>query len=131
MKRHELLLILVQKVIFVHDELYLSTESYIYPRRVTPSKVLSAISSISTAILRNEAEITTIWQGLKLAQKSMYKIQARTKPPTTSIAEKDCEITMAAKAKPGTRNWKGRSAICWQSRFKTSAIYKREGRAWP
>ena len=36
----------------------------------------------------------------------MYKIQARTKPPTTSIAEKDCEITMAAKVKLGTRNWK-------------------------
>ena len=52
--------------------------------------------------LRKEAEITAIWQGLKLALRSMYKIQARTKPPTTSIAEKDCEITMAAKVKPGT-----------------------------
>ena len=71
------------------------------------------------------------WPVSTVAQRSMYKIQARTKPPTTSIAEKDCEITMAAKVKPGTRNWKGRSAICWQSRFKTSAIYKREGRAWP
>ena len=81
-----------------------------------------------TAILRNEAEITTIWQGLKFAQRSMYKIQARTKP---SFSERDCEITMAAKVKPGTRNWKGSSAICWQLRFKTSAVYKREGRAWP
>ena len=78
--------------------------------------------------LRKEAEITGIWQGLKLALRSMYKIQARTKPPTTSIAEKDSEM---AKVKPGTRNWKGRSAICWHSNFKTSAIYKREGRAWP
>ena len=75
-------------------------------------------------LLRKEAEITAIWQGLKLAQRSMYKIQARTKPPTTSISEKDCEITMAAKVKPGPRNWKDRSAICWQSRFKTSAVYK-------
>ena len=81
--------------------------------------------------LRKEAEITAIWQGLKLALRSMYKIQARTKPPTTSIAEKDCEIIMAAKVTPGARNWNCRSAICWQSRFKTSAIYKREGRAWP
>ena len=76
-------------------------------------------------LLRKEAEITAIWQGLKLAQRSMYKIQARTKPPTTSISEKDCEITMAAKVKPGPRNWKDRSAICWQLRFKTSAVYKR------
>ena len=51
--------------------------------------------------------------------------------PTTSISKNDCEITMAVKVKPGTRNCKGRSAICWQSRFKTSAVYKREGRAWP
>ena len=45
----------------------------------------------------------TRYAHAKLAQRSMYKIQARTKPPTTSIAEKDCEITMAAKVKPGTR----------------------------
>ena len=104
MKRHKLLLILEQKVIFVHGELYLSTAG---------NSQRGPVGSVSTAILRNEAEITTVWKGLKLAQRSMYKIQARTKPPTTSIAEKDCEITMAAKVKPGTRNWKGRSAICW------------------
>ena len=76
--------------------------------------------------LRKDAEITVIWQELKLAQRSMHKIQARTKPPTTSIAKRLCEITMAAKVKLGTKNWNGRSAICWQSNFKTCAVYKRE-----
>ena len=79
-----------------------------------------------------KADSTADWPVSTLAQRSMYMIQARTKPPTTtSIAEKDCYITMAAKVKLGTRNWKDRSAICWHSRFKTSAVYKREGRAWP
>ena len=47
---------------------------------------------------------TADWPVSTVAQRSMYKIQARTKPPTTSIAEKHCDITMAAKVKLGTRN---------------------------
>ena len=79
-------------------------------------------------LVTKKADSTADWPVSMVAQRSMYKIQARTKPPTTSIAEKD---TMAAKVKLGTRNWKDRSAICLYSRFKTSAVYKREGRAWP
>ena len=80
-----------------------------------------------------KADSTADWPVSTVAQRSMYKIQARTKPPTTSIAEKDCDIniTMVAKVKLGTRNWKDRSAICWHSRFKTTAVYNCEGRAWP
>ena len=57
--------------------------------------------------LRKEAEITAIWQGLKLAQRSMYKIQTRTKPPNTSISEKDCEITMAAQGQAWNKELEG------------------------
>ena len=52
------------------------------------------------------------WPVSTAAQRKMYNIQARAKPPTTFIAEKDCEIRMAVKVKLGTRNWKGWSVIC-------------------
>ena len=51
-------------------------------------------------IVTKKADSTVDWPVSMVAQRSMYKIQARTKPPTTSIAEKD---TMAAKVKLGTR----------------------------
>ena len=49
-----------------------------------------------------KAYSTADWPVSTVAQRR--KIQARTKSPTTSIAEKHCDITMAAKVKLGTRN---------------------------
>ena len=43
-----------------------------------------------------KADSTADWPVSTVAQRSMYKIQARTKPPTTSITEKGCDITRSS-----------------------------------
>ena len=114
------------------DVTILSNRAKIKLLWVSPCAGLMHVSLVpmidNSYFVTKKADSTADWPVSMVAQRSMYKIQARTKPPTTSIAEKD---TMAAKVKLGTRNWKDRSAICLYSRFKTSAVYKREGRAWP
>ena len=54
-------------------KLYLSTVGISLKLRPT---VCSVLMDDYSYFLRKEAEITAIWQRLKLAQRSMYKIQA-------------------------------------------------------
>ena len=82
--------------------------------------------------------MSDLYCGSRASDLARVEVNINTKEdgqdPTSNEAPnyvRDREITMAAKFKLETRNWKGRSAIYWQSRFKTSAVYKREGLAWP